>query len=183
MLWLQPADVGGLRARHGAPGRLLPAGPSHGKKAWVRRCGGRPQAPPLAPPARRQMGNLHTLLQFLSRASGVVSGRLADVLSPARMVLVRVGWVGMRWGAGGVCPGRGRGGRDGGGRERGGGGGTYGGCICSVRPMQMVAAPPAGVRPATYGLCRRQGSATGSWGLGTHRVSLTGRPTLRSGLV
>ena len=30
------------------------------------------------------MGNLHGLLQLLSRASGVVSGRLADVLSPAR---------------------------------------------------------------------------------------------------
>lgn len=30
------------------------------------------------------MGNLHALLQFLSKASGVVSGRLADLLSPAR---------------------------------------------------------------------------------------------------
>jgi hypothetical protein len=34
------------------------------------------------------MGNLHGLLQFLARASGVVSGRMADILSPARMVII-----------------------------------------------------------------------------------------------
>lgn len=34
------------------------------------------------------MGQLHALLQFLSKASGVVSGRLADLLSPARMVIL-----------------------------------------------------------------------------------------------
>eukprot|EP00887_Chlorella_sp_A99_P000958 scaffold5.g958.t1 len=33
------------------------------------------------------MGNLHALLQFLSRASGIISGRLADVFTPAHMVL------------------------------------------------------------------------------------------------
>ncbi|PSC70904.1 MFS transporter [Micractinium conductrix] len=38
-----------------------------------------------------RMGNLHGLLQFLARASGVVSGRLADVLSPARMVILGMG--------------------------------------------------------------------------------------------
>ena len=37
-------------------------------------------------PRCRQMGNLHALLQFVSRASGIVSGRLADIFSPARMV-------------------------------------------------------------------------------------------------
>ncbi|KAI7836300.1 hypothetical protein COHA_009808 [Chlorella ohadii] len=37
------------------------------------------------------MGNLHALLQFLSKASGVVSGRLADLLSPARMVILGTG--------------------------------------------------------------------------------------------
>lgn len=35
-----------------------------------------------------QMGNLHALLQFVARASGVISGRLADVLSCGRMVIV-----------------------------------------------------------------------------------------------
>ena len=53
----------------------------------------RPWARPLPAP---QMGNLHGLLQFLARASGVVSGRLADVLSPARMVIL-----GVQCGAGG----------------------------------------------------------------------------------
>lgn len=37
------------------------------------------------------MGNLHALLQFLSKASGVISGRLADLLSPARMVILGTG--------------------------------------------------------------------------------------------
>lgn len=34
------------------------------------------------------MGALHALLQFVARASGVISGRLADILSPARMVIL-----------------------------------------------------------------------------------------------
>lgn len=38
-----------------------------------------------------KMGNLHALLQFLTRASGVLSGRLADMLSPARMVIIGMG--------------------------------------------------------------------------------------------
>ncbi|KAL4428062.1 hypothetical protein ABPG75_002151 [Micractinium tetrahymenae] len=38
-----------------------------------------------------KMGNLHGLLQLLTRVSGVISGRLADVLSPARMVIIGVG--------------------------------------------------------------------------------------------
>jgi hypothetical protein len=34
------------------------------------------------------MGQLQALLQFLAKASGIVSGRLSDVLSPARMVVL-----------------------------------------------------------------------------------------------
>ncbi|KAL4445338.1 hypothetical protein ABPG77_011163 [Micractinium sp. CCAP 211/92] len=38
-----------------------------------------------------KMGNLHALLHFLERSGGVLSGRLTDVLSPARMVIIGTG--------------------------------------------------------------------------------------------
>ncbi|KAL4428064.1 hypothetical protein ABPG75_002153 [Micractinium tetrahymenae] len=38
-----------------------------------------------------KMGYLHALFHFLERAGGVLSGRLTDVFSPARMVIIGVG--------------------------------------------------------------------------------------------
>ena len=34
------------------------------------------------------MGNLHALLQFLAKATGIISGRLSDFLPPSRMVVL-----------------------------------------------------------------------------------------------
>ena len=39
------------------------------------------------PAAPAQIGNLQALAQFLSNASKSVSGTLADILSPARMII------------------------------------------------------------------------------------------------
>ncbi len=74
---------GGFRDGHqGSTGIWRPAAcKPAGRASVLLRCWSRNHG---TSPENAQMGNLHGLLQLLTRTSGVISGRLADVLSPAR---------------------------------------------------------------------------------------------------